>query len=253
MEYLSAFDATCSSAHVTLRDRAAYLPRIVRCLQQARHHAELPVREPGPAASRSMNSALALRVMHDITLGTRHTRIRRVTSFFRLPQRPGRPSAAVHVGRQGTQVLPHRRSPPTRGCGPGDVQTYREHIWRREGHEALFGGAPPGGRCGQSTPFYLYHRQAQRRIRRLIPGAKLIVIFRDPVGRARSNWTQLWSAGLELADRVSGDVPTHIGSGPMIRDGSANGSAFRSMLLRAASARSPMRRLTCANWYLRRS
>ncbi len=86
--------------------------------------------------------------------------------------------------------------PPTRG-GPGDVQTYREHVWRREDYEALFGPAPAGSLRGESTPFYLYRRDAQRRIHELIPGARLIVILRDPVERAHSNWTHLWSAGLD--------------------------------------------------------
>ena len=35
------------------------------------------------------------------------------------------------------------------------------------------------------------------RIRRLIPQARLIAVLRDPVERAHSNWTHLWSAGLE--------------------------------------------------------
>jgi hypothetical protein len=87
--------------------------------------------------------------------------------------------------------------PPTRGGGPGDVQTYREHVWRRTDYEALFADAPPGTLRGESTPFYLYDRDAQRRISELIPHAKMIVIQRDPVERAHSNWTHLWSAGLE--------------------------------------------------------
>src|SRR6266702_4704009 len=86
--------------------------------------------------------------------------------------------------------------PPTRG-GPGDVQTYREHVWRREEYEALFAPAPAGVLRGESTPFYVYDWAAQQRIRALIPDAKLIVILRDPVERAHSNWTHLWSAGLE--------------------------------------------------------
>jgi hypothetical protein len=86
--------------------------------------------------------------------------------------------------------------PPTRG-GPGDAQTYREHVWRREDYEALFEAAPPGVPRGESTPFYLYDRDAQRRIRALVPHARLIVILRDPIERAHSNWTHLWSAGLE--------------------------------------------------------
>jgi hypothetical protein len=77
------------------------------------------------------------------------------------------------------------------------VQTYREHIWRRTDYEALFADAPPGTLRGESTPFYLYDRDAQRRISELIPRVKMIVILRDPVERANSNWTHLWSAGLE--------------------------------------------------------
>jgi hypothetical protein len=86
--------------------------------------------------------------------------------------------------------------PPTKG-GPGDVQTYREHVWRRDDYEALFDPAPAGTLRGESTPFYLYDRDAQRRIQALIPDAKLIAILRDPVERAHSNWTHLWSAGLD--------------------------------------------------------
>jgi len=86
--------------------------------------------------------------------------------------------------------------PPTKG-GPGDALTYREHIWRRPEYEALFDAAPPGTLRGESTPLYLYDRAAMRRIRETLPGARLIVVVRDPVERAHSNWTHLWSAGLE--------------------------------------------------------
>ena len=93
--------------------------------------------------------------------------------------------------------------PPTRG-GPGDAQTYREHIWRRQDYEALFDGAPDGSLRGESTPFYLHDAEARRRIRRLIPDARLIAVLRDPVERAHSNWTHLWSAGLEpIADPIA--------------------------------------------------
>ncbi len=86
--------------------------------------------------------------------------------------------------------------PPARG-GPGDALTYREHIWQRDRYEALFDAAPPGTLRGESTPLYLYDRAAMGRIQALIPAARLIVVVRDPVERAHSNWTHLWSAGLE--------------------------------------------------------
>ena len=94
--------------------------------------------------------------------------------------------------------------PPARGGGPGDIRTWREHIWRRADYEALFAPATAGLLRGESTPFYLYDRGAQRRIRELIPDTRLIAMLRDPVERAHSNWTHLWSAGLEPI----GDVVT---------------------------------------------
>ncbi|ABD11762.1 sulfotransferase [Frankia sp. CcI156] len=86
--------------------------------------------------------------------------------------------------------------PPARG-GPGDAQTYQEHVWRRADYEALFDAAPAGTLKGEVTPFYLYDLDAQNRIRRLLPKARIIVMLRNPVDRAHSNWTHLWAAGLE--------------------------------------------------------
>ncbi|MCW2838000.1 MAG: sulfotransferase, partial [Marmoricola sp.] len=51
--------------------------------------------------------------------------------------------------------------------------------------------------------FYLYNRDARRRIAADRPDAKLIAVLRDPVDRAYSNWMHLWMDGLEpLADIV---------------------------------------------------
>jgi hypothetical protein len=105
--------------------------------------------------------------------------------------------------------------PPAKG-GPGDALTYREHVWRRPDYERLFDGVPAGARCGESTPLYLYDRSALGRIRASIPQAKLIVILRDPIERAHSNWTHLWSAGLEpLGDfvRACGEERRRIAAG----------------------------------------
>ena len=105
--------------------------------------------------------------------------------------------------------------PPTKG-GPGDALTYREHIWRRPDYEALFDAAPARTLRGESTPLYLYDRAAMRRIRAALPGARLIVIVRDPVERAHSNWTHLWSAGLEpVGDfvRACGEEDRRIAAG----------------------------------------
>jgi hypothetical protein len=88
-------------------------------------------------------------------------------------------------------------APPPRTGGPGDARTYREHVWRRDAYEKLFEPAPPGAKKGESTPLYLDDPDAMARVSRLIPDAKIIAVIRDPVERAHSNWTHLWSAGLE--------------------------------------------------------
>ena len=86
--------------------------------------------------------------------------------------------------------------PPTEG-GPGDAKSFRERIWRRDEYEALFDDAPAGTLRGESTPFYLYDTDAQRRLHAAVPDARLIAVLRDPIDRAHSNWAHLWSAGLE--------------------------------------------------------
>jgi hypothetical protein len=89
--------------------------------------------------------------------------------------------------------------PPARADhrGPGDAHSAREWVWRRDRYEALFDEAPAGALKGESTPFYLWDRRAHRRIRRVVPDARLIAVLRDPVDRAYSNWAHLWSDGLE--------------------------------------------------------
>jgi hypothetical protein len=84
--------------------------------------------------------------------------------------------------------------------GPGDAHSAQEWIWRRSEYEALFDAAPAGLLRGESTPFYLYDRAAQRRIHADVPTAKLLVVLRDPIDRAYSNWMHLRSDGLEPID-----------------------------------------------------
>ena len=45
--------------------------------------------------------------------------------------------------------------------------------------------------------FYLYLRSARRRIAEELPDAKFVVIVRDPIDRAYSNWMHLYVDGLE--------------------------------------------------------
>ena len=81
--------------------------------------------------------------------------------------------------------------------GPGDAHSAQEWIWRRQEYLRLFDAAPEGTVRGESTPFYLYDRDAHARLVADVPDIKVIVVVRDPVDRAYSNWAHLRADGLE--------------------------------------------------------
>jgi hypothetical protein len=87
--------------------------------------------------------------------------------------------------------------PPPRHGGPGDAHSALEWVWRRDEYERLFDEAPEGALRGESTAFYLQDLEAHRRIAAAVPDARLIMVLRDPVDRAYSNWAHLWADGLE--------------------------------------------------------
>jgi hypothetical protein len=60
-----------------------------------------------------------------------------------------------------------------------------------------FAAADPGQRCGEITPYYLFHPQAPLRVRALLPEARLIVLLRDPVERTLSQYFHSRRLGLE--------------------------------------------------------
>ena len=70
-------------------------------------------------------------------------------------------------------------------------------MWRREEYQALFDAALEGSVRGESTPFYLHDRDAHARLVADVPDVKVIVVVRDPVDRAHSNWSHLRADGLE--------------------------------------------------------
>ena len=91
------------------------------------------------------------------------------------------------------------------------TQNYDQgEVWYRE----HFRGATPQQRCGEITPFYLFHPEAPSRIHTLLPQAKLIVLLRDPVERAISQYFHSRKRGfepLELGDAIAAE-PSRLAS-----------------------------------------
>jgi hypothetical protein len=66
-------------------------------------------------------------------------------------------------------------------------------------HE-MFRPARPGSIAGENTPGYLYWRPALPRIRDYNPEMKFIVILRNPIDRAFSQWNMQRTRGIEPFD-----------------------------------------------------
>src|SRR4051812_28315114 len=62
-------------------------------------------------------------------------------------------------------------------------------------YHALFSN--PGRTWGEATPIYIYWPNALERIRAYNPAMKLILLFRDPIARAWSQWKMEYARGNE--------------------------------------------------------
>ena len=60
-----------------------------------------------------------------------------------------------------------------------------------------FAAARPEQHCGEITPYYIFHPEVPRRAHALLPKARLIVLLRDPVERALSQYFHSRRLGLE--------------------------------------------------------
>lgn len=68
--------------------------------------------------------------------------------------------------------------------GPFDDRYQTLAVTRLEDYQALFANVSEERAVGEASPFYLYSAVAPKRIRHHLPGAKLIVVLRDPTERA---------------------------------------------------------------------
>ena len=61
----------------------------------------------------------------------------------------------------------------------------------------LYRQALPQQRCGDITPYYLFHPEAPERIRQVLPAVQLVVLLRDPVERTLSHYFHARRLGFE--------------------------------------------------------
>ena len=74
---------------------------------------------------------------------------------------------------------------------------YRSHFPTARQRAALERrhGAPP--KAGEAAPFYMFHPLGSSRVATVMPGARIVVLLRDPVERAYSHWKERRTEGVE--------------------------------------------------------
>lgn len=91
-----------------------------------------------------------------------------------------------------------RHHPQVRSSSVKEVHYFDYHHRRGSGwYRSFFPMATEGTLVGEATPNYLFHPHASGWVAETLPSAKLIVLLRDPVGRAHSAWKLMRRLGHE--------------------------------------------------------
>ena len=101
--------------------------------------------------------------------------------------------------------------PPAKELHYFSLHYERESAW----YGSHFKAATNLQRCGEITPYYLFHPEAPKRIRSLLPNAQLIILLRDPVERCLSQIFHARRLGfetLEPLDAINAE-PKRLASG----------------------------------------
>ena len=80
-----------------------------------------------------------------------------------------------------------------------ELHFFTHRYWRgKRWYGRQFRAATPDQKCGEITSYYLFHPLVPERIQRCCPKVRLIVLLRDPVERALSQFFHSQRFGLEL-------------------------------------------------------
>ena len=122
--------------------------------------------------------------------------------------------------RSGTTSLHRalRRHPEVFAPGEKELHFFDRQFDRGVGwYESLFADAPGTGPVGEATPNYVYDDHAVERMAGVVPDARVVVLLRDPVERAYSQYWMQRSAHhetLDFADAVAAEPDRLTSPGP---------------------------------------
>ena len=147
----------------------------------------------GPWAVKVEQQSLSVAAL--LLRGATMTRDRGIGTGVRLPDFLG-----IGTQKGGTTYLHGllQQHPQVFLAHPKELHYFSLHHQRGlDWYGRHFEAAAPDQRCGEVTPYYLFHPLAAERIAAALPDVKLIVLLRDPVERALSQYFHSKRLGLE--------------------------------------------------------
>jgi Sulfotransferase domain len=110
-------------------------------------------------------------------------------NFFAVgPPKAGTTSLYAHLKNHPQVFLPDVKEPNYFSTRPGiSLEDYRRLYRDSEGFAAI----------GDMTPYYLWDENTPRNIHAVSPGAKIIIVLRDPVARAYSHFLMYRRTGVD--------------------------------------------------------
>lgn len=111
----------------------------------------------------------------------------------------------IGIGAQkaGTTTLHHLLAQHPQVFLPSIKETHYFSLFYDKGaawYEHQFVESKPNQYCGEITPYYLFHPQAPERIFNFNPHVKIIILLRNPVKRAISQYYHSFRLGFESLD-----------------------------------------------------
>lgn len=110
-------------------------------------------------------------------------------NFFAVgPPKAGTTSIYAHLKGHPQVFLPDVKEPNYFSTRPGiSFEDYRRLYWNAARFPAI----------GDMTPYYLWDEKTPRNIRVVSPGAKIIIVLRDPIARAYSHFLMYRRTGID--------------------------------------------------------
>ncbi|MEM8586117.1 MAG: sulfotransferase domain-containing protein, partial [Bacteroidota bacterium] len=118
-------------------------------------------------------------------------KMRRLPDFLVIGVRKGGTTSMFHYLDQHSKI---------KGASRKEIHFFSLHHREKDWYRQFFPFQGTAGLCFEATPAYLFHPMAAKRIANDLPDVKMILLLRDPIDRAFSNYKMNVELGWDDAE-----------------------------------------------------